>query len=309
MEGNAPVVSIVTVTYNDGKYLRETIQSVLDQTFTDFEYIIWDDGSTDSTHEIVESFQDSRIRYFYADNQGVGGATIEACKQVRGRYIARLDGDDIWLPLKLEKQIGYLETHKDVVVLGCAVWCINEKSEIVGRNFQYTNKKIIEKFAANNSFVITHSSAVFRTADFLQIGGYVNIKSRLDVVLWTRFNQLGRIETLKEAFVKYRFHNESVGALTSSLDNGPYSQVILAFMNKIKRDCGRNQDDIDTYNHYYMLNKATKSKSPTIHQYQPSVEYKLYCFFSKLFGESIGANIIYTYKNLWGYFKYCVFQK
>ena len=91
-----PLVSVITCAYNEGKYLKECIESVLTQTYTNIEYIIWDDGSTDNTKQIVDSFDDKRISYYHSKNMGIGYSTVMACKKANGVYIARIDGDDVW---------------------------------------------------------------------------------------------------------------------------------------------------------------------------------------------------------------------
>jgi glycosyltransferase involved in cell wall biosynthesis len=109
-----PKVSVNISCYNSEPYIYETIKSVLDQTFGDFEIIVIDDGSTDNTEKILKSFHDERIKYLYQDNRGLAAARNRALSLSSGEYIAFLDHDDIWLPSKLEKQVLLLETRKDV---------------------------------------------------------------------------------------------------------------------------------------------------------------------------------------------------
>ena len=90
MNENKPLVSVVLCTYNDELYISQTIESVLCQTYTNFEFIIWDDGSTDGTASIIKSYKDQRIKYFYHINTGIGEAAGLACQQAQGKYIARL---------------------------------------------------------------------------------------------------------------------------------------------------------------------------------------------------------------------------
>lgn len=104
-----PLVSIILPTYNRARYLPESIGSVLSQTYPHWELIIWDDGSTDNTAEIVRSYTDDRIRYFYMSNHGVAYSRNQAIRCSVGVYIAFLDSDDTWLPEKLEVQVGILE--------------------------------------------------------------------------------------------------------------------------------------------------------------------------------------------------------
>jgi len=109
-----PKVSIVIPTYNYGRFLGEAIQSVLDQTFQDFEIIIVDDGSTDNTMEVVSSFQDVRIRYIYQDHRGASAAQNVALYAARGEYITGMGADDVYLPQSLEMKVKLLDSRPDV---------------------------------------------------------------------------------------------------------------------------------------------------------------------------------------------------
>ena len=109
-----PKVSVVMPAYNYGRFLGEAIQSVLDQTFQDFELIVVDDGSTDNTKEVIGSFTDRRIKYIYQQNRGVSTALNVGISASRGEYIALLDADDIWLPHNLEKGVEVLDEHAEV---------------------------------------------------------------------------------------------------------------------------------------------------------------------------------------------------
>ena len=119
-----PLVSVIIPSYNHEKFVRECIQSVLDQTFQDFEIIITDDASTDHTVEIIEQFEDSRIKLFkHSTNQGVSVAVNNCIRHASGRYFAWLSTDDVWYREKLEIQVRYLNEHPNVgVVFGKVDW-------------------------------------------------------------------------------------------------------------------------------------------------------------------------------------------
>jgi len=109
-----PKVSVIIPCYNYGRYLRQAIQSALDQTFTDFEVIVVDDGSTDDTSKVARSFEDSRVRYVWQENKGLPGARNTGIRASSGEYVAFLDADDWFLPRKLELQTGFLDEHPEV---------------------------------------------------------------------------------------------------------------------------------------------------------------------------------------------------
>lgn len=116
-----PLVSIITPAYNAGPYIKDTIQSVLTQTYSGFEHIIVDDGSSDNTAEVVRTFTDPRIKYFYQKNSGQSSARNAAIAAAKGKYIALLDADDIFYPEKLAEQVAYMEAHYDCDFCYCKI--------------------------------------------------------------------------------------------------------------------------------------------------------------------------------------------
>jgi glycosyltransferase involved in cell wall biosynthesis len=114
-----PIVSVVIPVYNGERYLAQAIQSVLEQTYKNFELIVVDDGSTDGSAATAKSFEDARLRYHYQKNGGASKARNTGIELARGGLIAFLDSDDVWLPQKLEKQIAYLEAHNEIGAVYC----------------------------------------------------------------------------------------------------------------------------------------------------------------------------------------------
>lgn len=116
-----PLISIITPAYNAGSYIKDTIQSVLTQTYPNFEHIIVDDGSTDNTAEVVREIKDPRIKYSLQKNGGQSSARNAAIAMARGKYIALLDADDIFYPEKLAEQVTYMESHPDCKFCYCKI--------------------------------------------------------------------------------------------------------------------------------------------------------------------------------------------
>ena len=117
----SPKVSVIITTYNYGAFIADAIKSVLEQSFQDFEIIVVDDGSTDQTRQVLEPFvkqHQNRIRYFFQDNQGAASGRNKGIKEAKGEYIAFLDADDTFLPLKLEKQMKIIQAS-DVGLVHC----------------------------------------------------------------------------------------------------------------------------------------------------------------------------------------------
>ena len=106
------LVSIIMPSWNTDRFMAETIQSVIDQTYTNWELLIVDDCSTDNTDEVVASFKDDRIKYFHNEkNSGAALTRNRAMREARGEWIAFLDSDDLWMPEKLERQIAFMKEH------------------------------------------------------------------------------------------------------------------------------------------------------------------------------------------------------
>lgn len=169
-----PLISVIINVYNGAATLREAVNSVLAQTFADWELVIWDDGSTDGSAAIVAEYRDSRIRYFFSPEQvSLGQARNEAIKLARGAWIAFLDQDDIWLPQKLEKQVALI--GDDVgLIYGRTVRFYPD-----GRERDYDHAHEYEFLPEGNIFhrlfsescFIAMSSAMFRRSAIEAIGG------------------------------------------------------------------------------------------------------------------------------------------
>lgn len=129
---SSPLVSVVMSVYNGEQYLREAIDSILNQTFTDFEFIIINDGSTDSTLRIIKSYKDPRIVLISRENKGLVASLNEGIEKARGEYIARQDADDKSDKLRLELQSRYLQQHREFVLVGTWIKIIDNESSVRG---------------------------------------------------------------------------------------------------------------------------------------------------------------------------------
>jgi hypothetical protein len=130
-----PLISVIMPVYNGEKYLHEAVESILAQTLADFELIVIDDGSTDRSAAILESFRQNDARVIvqhHSQNQGIVAANNTGLAIARGKYIARMDADDISLPERFEKQAAYLEKHPEIEILGSAIRLIDERGQTIG---------------------------------------------------------------------------------------------------------------------------------------------------------------------------------
>mgnify|MGYP000225793700 CR=1 FL=1 len=200
-----PLISIVTPTYNRSEFLAEAVNSVLGQTYSNFELLIIDDGSTDDTRELVASYQqDPRIRYFYQSNQGQSVARNRGIAESAGDFICFLDSDNAWLPKKLERSLLEFQRFPETqVVYGDSI-LIDENSAEIGKS---TMKRYSGRITANllkDNFVSMNTTMTRRHC-FEEMGGF-NESDRIaeDYELWLRFSTKFEFHYIPEFLGCYR---------------------------------------------------------------------------------------------------------
>ncbi len=208
-----PRVSVVMSVYNGEQYLGEAIESILHQTFSDFELIIVDDGSVDGTWGLLTTCaaQDRRIVLIRsAENMGIPRSTNKGLTRARGKYIARTDADDVSLPERLARQVSFLEEHLDVGVLGGAVQIIDgdgNASDI----WRFPSEHGVLKWRLCFGSPIMHSTAMMRREVLNRVNGYdVEMEVALDYDLWRRLSLVTRLANLQDVLVWLRTHEDSV---------------------------------------------------------------------------------------------------
>lgn len=208
---NNPKISVIMSVYNGEKYLREAIESILNQTFTDFEFLIVNDGSTDGSSEIIQSYQDERARLINNEqNIGLTKSLNKAIRQARGEYIARQDADDISLPNRFEEQIKYFDRHPEVALLGTSVYKIDKQGKVVGRII--VPAKPSGNLLKGNQF--SHGSTMFKREVVDRLGGYNELfRYCQDYELWGRIAKHYTVRNLPQALYKLRFHGENIRSL------------------------------------------------------------------------------------------------
>lgn len=207
---HGPVVSVIMSVYNGERYLREAIDSILAQKFTDFELLVIDDGSTDRTLEIVCSYPDPRIRVLAEHHRGLVSALNRGLAEARGPYIARMDADDVSLPTRLMKQVTFLEDHQDVVMVGSWARLIDEYSLPTGvsRMTPAGDRQLHVALCATNQFV--HGSVMMRREAVLALRGYrPAFETTEDYDLWLRLAAVGKLANLAEPLYELRIHESS----------------------------------------------------------------------------------------------------
>jgi hypothetical protein len=201
-----PLVSVLLPVYNGEEFLMESLDSILKQSFSDFEIIAINDGSTDNSAELLDAITDPRMRVFHQENVGLAATLNRGLSLARGSLIARQDQDDLSYPERLAKQVEYMQLNPDCVLLGTAaeIWVGGKRSD---RNHDHPTDHSTLAFDLlfNNPFV--HSSVMMRREDVLRIGGYSIDPSRQppeDYELWSRLARAGKVANLKERLLVYR---------------------------------------------------------------------------------------------------------
>lgn len=202
---NPPTISVILSVYNAEKYIAETVESVLNQTYSDFELIIIDDGSIDNSMNILRSYSDHRIQLFTQANAGQGATLKRGLGLAKGKYIARQDSDDVSFPTRFEKQIQFLEQHPEIALLGTWAQIIDENGNKENRYHQHPSNpdELKLDLVFNNPTV--HSSIMFRKEITDEIGGYsTQRKSFEDFDLIARVSQHFPVSNLPEVLLYYR---------------------------------------------------------------------------------------------------------
>ena len=201
------LVSIITPSYNTGEYIEETIDSVLNQTYDNWEMIIVDDCSTDNTDDIVAQYDDDRI--IYVKNEKNSGAAVSrnrALRMAKGKWIAFLDSDDVWLPEKLEKQINFMEEN-DYHFTGTYYSEINEKSESIGK--VNTGPSYVPKYGMY-AYCWPGCLTVIYDHELVGLIQIADIKKRNDYAIWLDVTTKSNFYMLDEVLAKYRRREGSI---------------------------------------------------------------------------------------------------
>ena len=244
MHEDVPLVSVVLLVYNGQQYLKDAIDGVLSQSFTDFELIIINDGSTDASGEIARAYPDHRIRYFVHSNQGTTATRNRGIKLARGKYIAYLDHDDLCLKGRLQKQVDFLNSNPDVALVGTAaeIWVGDKRSD---RYHRHPVDSYIINFEAlfDNRFV--NSSVMFRRSVVNNLGGYSTDKSRQppeDYELWSRMIRGHKMVNLPDVLTGYR---EVPGSMSRQGESPFLSILVNLTAENIAWACGVSSQDPD----------------------------------------------------------------
>jgi len=204
----SPLISVVMPVYNGEKYLNEAIDSILNQTFTDFEFIIINDGSTDQTEEIILSYDDSRICYVKNEkNLQIVKTLNKGISLANGKYIARMDADDISMPERFERQVEFMENHSDIGVCGTWMQTIGDLNGVW--KMPVTHEDIIVKMLFHSCLM---HPTVFIRMQVLSLNNMLYdeaFSGTEDYDLWLRLSQVTKFSNIPKILLSYRINNMS----------------------------------------------------------------------------------------------------
>ncbi|MFN3917687.1 MAG: glycosyltransferase family 2 protein [Flavobacteriales bacterium] len=254
-----PLVTVYIPVYNGEKYIAEAINSVLGQSYTRFELIVVNDGSTDNTLQVLSGFTDERIRIIdLKENRGNCAASNVALKQAKGKYIARMDADDVSLPQRIEKQVAYMESHPDVLLSGAFLQLMNEEGQLSENVWKYyVQDNDIKIDFLFRSGVIQGVSILRRNevvCDFELFYDETNKASYAeDFDFFYRISKIGKLGNISEILLHYRRHEENITkklkTRAAELKAGNFKKVLLDF--------SFNEGEIDMDSHLFLAGLNT----------------------------------------------------
>lgn len=267
-----PKISVLMPLYNpEEEHLREAITSILNQTFTDFELLILNDGSKNNAEEVVLSFNDERIRYIKQDNMGLASTLNKGVDLASSDIVARMDQDDIAHSDRLEKQFRFLEENPNISIVGSWI-----------KHFPKTKIVKVPAFPDLtdflNSCVMNHPTVMFRKSDFLKYDLRYNpeLKTSEDYDLWTRAVRVLNFANLQEVLLDYRIHGGNMTVTRINLQHQIECEIKKSLLNHITKNKNMQKDIIKALNKNYPIEKTFSEKIFSIkNKYSFTKKYKI----------------------------------
>lgn len=274
-----PLVSISMPAFNAEKYISASIQSVLNQTYQNFELIIYDDGSSDCTREMIQGFSDPRIKTILADqNQGLIVARNAIAKEAQGKYLALLDCDDIAEPTRLEEQVAYLEAgHCDLC--GTAYWTMNEQSGDIKKSKQkYSNADLKALLTIGSPFcnpTVMARAEIFKDLPYLQQNKHAE-----DYGFFVEVALKGwRFANLKNRLLTYRLHASQISVVQGGPAREVFKKMQLHYLEGLKIGsayCPRPMSFVDRCRYAIPMIKMLNQQIPGV---SIMANYEIYARF------------------------------
>lgn len=301
-----PIVTVLMPVYNAGQFLREAIDSILNQTFTDFEFLIINDGSTDTSEEIILSYKDPRIRYYKNEGNLKLIATLNrGFDFAQGKYIARMDADDISLPTRLQLLVGLMESKPEVGLAG--TWFENFIDNQVTGTARYAPDHETICFTHLYQIHLSHGTCMFRTSVLKEHKLYFdpNYSHAEDYELWSRISAVTKLANIQQVLYRVRHHEGEVSRKYSDVQTNNSYRVKENLFNQIGIDITRSELDLlqAIAHHKYGANQVflTDSKA-LLEKLLQAKNYEMFFprpFYEKKLSE-FWFNLNYNLTSVWG---------
>jgi len=265
------IISVIMPVYNANLYLTESINSILNQTYDNFEFIILNDGSQDNSKDIILSFNDKRIKYFEHDNIGIQKTLNRGLFESKGSFIARMDADDISFPERFEKQIHHLKYNNSIIAVGTnAIYIDKNGEELYLSNHPTRDEEIRKTLLSGGRFF--HSSMMFYKSIALNCGGYFDkCKTGIeDGIMWIRMSKIGKLSNLSEPLIKYRIVPSALS--NTNRNRQKYMRNIFISIDNNEMPSDLTLMKLDNFN-----KKETNSWKNGNYHFRISIIYIKYC--------------------------------
>jgi len=272
--------------FNAEHYIREAIDSILQQTFTDFEFLIFNDGSTDKSAEIITTYKDHRIRFFnFNENSGYVAHLNRGIDIAKGQYIARMDADDISAPERLEKQVNFLDKNPDIGLCGTWYDIIGDCTQIIKVSSDHDDLKI--QLIENSTF--GHPSVIMRASILHKYGKHYEIDymPAEDFKMWVDLSLITKIANLDDVLLHYRVHADQISHYKKEVQNRKIQEVRQL---QIERLIGKSLTDEEIKIVYFLFG----SPNPT--GYDTRFTYNAFRFANRLIRENSERKIYQPFK-------------
>jgi len=219
------MLTVTLPVYNAMPYVRAAVESVLNQSYRDFDFLIIDDGSTDGAADYLRSLRDPRIKLTVRENRGLGTTLNELFRNSRTEYVARMDADDICEPRRLEKQMAFLRDHGDVVMLGSGLAFLVGERVVEGVRPLTEHSEIRQRLLQKRPGV-NHPTLIVKRDAWAGVGGYRFAGAGEDLDFCLRVCDFGRVANVPEALYHYRLGKDSLTFKNSAETNRGYAFAV-----------------------------------------------------------------------------------
>jgi glycosyltransferase involved in cell wall biosynthesis len=265
---NYPEISVLMTVYNGGIYVKDAYESIMSQDFINFEFIIVDDGSQDKALDFLENIIDERVKLHRIKNSGLVEALNYGLKQCKGKYIARMDADDISLVSRLRIQKEFLDQNVDVDIVCSNINVIDEQGKIVSEQIQSWNNQsdLLRGLLMETDFKpIIHPSVMVKRDVYNFLNGYRNLKYAEDRDLWLRASLNFKIFRLQDKLLNYRIHSKGISRekVFEQMASSVMTTVNFRVKRSINLDIYENHFSLFREKHIEILNFIKKDISKT----------------------------------------------